>query len=339
MNVNVKKTPTLWSTVKQAADHQNGPSTSTTVSSATVEGKDKVGGTDSSSGHSIKIFTDKGGTPQLGTVNQAVLGAFFDPKTHQSTSEIQKNTLAAAAEKGILDATKVDIVIRPNHAEKAESLAQQADIRNSFAMSAKKAESDDLDQEKLEIKPKPNSNSSHDTLEEALEKLMDDEEEKLLAESTAGPHQKEKSEKPKKTTPATPKTKAAATPKRRGKASNFGGSASASGKGNGNKGSLTTRASSPKASAKAQAKPKASSERSSRAKNFAGGRGTGKKWTWDELKWIDCRFHSNREWLSIAVVYGFSFRILVELRPVVTAYTFRKLKYLLFYDCFRLTLF
>ena len=86
MNVNVKKTPTLWSTVKQAADHQNGPSTSTTVSSATVEGKDKVGGTDSSSGssdgkgqhheHSIKIFTDKGGTPQLGTVSQAVLGAF-----------------------------------------------------------------------------------------------------------------------------------------------------------------------------------------------------------------------------------------------------------------------
>lgn len=79
-----------------------------------------VGGTDSGSGssdgkgqhhgHCIKIFTDKGGAPQLGTVNQAVLGAFFDPKTHQSTSEIEKNILAAAAEKGILDATKVDIV-------------------------------------------------------------------------------------------------------------------------------------------------------------------------------------------------------------------------------------
>lgn len=113
-------------------------------------------------------------------VSKDMLQTFFDKDACQATSKERASLFQEVADK-TLRATEV--VVRPSAstAKKAEELAKQADIRNSFLMSAASKEDDEHSKSAkaadggATATSAPAEVSPPDALEAELEKLMDEE--------------------------------------------------------------------------------------------------------------------------------------------------------------------
>ncbi len=104
-------------------------------------------------------------------VTKEMLSTFFDPEVCKSSEKDRAVVFQGAADRS-LQAT--EIVLRPSTstAKKAEEMAKQADIRNSFLMSSQKPE---MATGAAEADPvgTVGATSTTTTLEEELEKMMD----------------------------------------------------------------------------------------------------------------------------------------------------------------------
>lgn len=125
----------------------------------------------------VKRFVDGGaGSDSLQPigVTKGMLQTFFDKDACQATSKERASLFQEVSDK-TLRATEV--VVRPNAAKKAEELAKQADIRNSFLMSAASRDDGASNTEESATSKLQPPLPPPDALEAELEKLMDEEEE------------------------------------------------------------------------------------------------------------------------------------------------------------------
>lgn len=124
----------------------------------------------------VKRFVDGGaGSDSLQPigVTKGMLQTFFDKDACQATSKERASLFQEVSDK-TLRATEV--VVRPNAAKKAEELAKQADIRNSFLMSAASRDDGASNTEESATSKLQPPLPPPDALEAELEKLMDEEE-------------------------------------------------------------------------------------------------------------------------------------------------------------------
>lgn len=183
--------------------------------------------------------------PTVTTWNKETVAAFFEPKTCTSTEEERAAQFQKANQKHV---AAVEVVVRPKMS-KAEEAAKQADIRHSFQVAAA-AEKDPPLTSSAAASADPalelSSSAPRASLEEELEKMMDEaEEDQKLLESpkptkTRAPKANAKAkakmdkdgrEKVGADADAKTKTKAKTTT---GKAANFQSSGSGKGKGGSN---------------------------------------------------------------------------------------------------------
>ena len=132
----------------------------------------------------LTVFADAkpggvGQVPQTTVVNTEVIAKYFDPSTHKSSTAAEyQETFAKCA-------PPVRVVQRPKPPA-AEEVCKQADLRAVFAMSSKGSGAAVPDGQEISQSPSP-STPVRLTLEEELEKMMDEESMGGGSPSPAGP--------------------------------------------------------------------------------------------------------------------------------------------------------
>ena len=194
-----------------------------------------------------KIFVEESSlataaVPPVTTVNRESIAAFFDPKTCSSTEQERVAQFQKVHQKHL---AAVEVVVRPTMS-KAEEAAKQADIRHSFQVSAAAVEKTGDPSSSAPAVSSGHSgpaepalglsSSPPASLEQELEKLMDEEE--TLLESTKPTKSRAPKAKSKPQDGSGPEkveagadSKAKPKAKITGKAANFQSSGSGKGKG------------------------------------------------------------------------------------------------------------